>query len=203
MTVNPSAAKGLGACTPEQYAAASDVAGPGEGCPESSKVGTLVAKTPLLEEAAEGSVYLATPHDNPFHSLLALYIVAKTPERGVLVKQAGEVQADPSTGQLTATFDGLPPLPYSSFAFDLREGTSAPLITPSMCGTYTTRARLYPFSNPSVPVERTASFNIGSGANGSACASSEAQLPNSSELAGGYGQSGRGGVLAVRVQGRA
>ncbi len=185
VTVNPSAAKGLGACTPAQYAAATDVAGPDEGCPESSKVGTLVAKTPLLEEAAEGSVYLATPHDNPFHSLLALYIVAKTPERGVLVKQAGEVSADPSTGQLTATFDGLPPLPYSSFAFDVREGASAPLITPPTCGTYTTRVKLYPFSNPNVATERTASFNIGSGANSSACASNEAQLPNNPSLQAG------------------
>jgi hypothetical protein len=185
VTVNPSAAKGLGACTPEQYAAASEVAGPGEGCPESSKVGTLVAKTPLLEEAAEGSVYLAAPHDNPFHSLLALYIVAKTPERGVLVKQAGEVSADPGTGQITATFDGLPPLPYSSFAFDVREGASAPLITPRTCGTFTTRARLYPFSDPSVPTERTASFNIASGANGGACVSNEAQLPNSPSLQAG------------------
>ena len=114
-----------------------------------------------------------------------MYIVAKAPERGVLVKQAGEVQADPVTGQLTTSFDGLPPLPYSSFEFDLREGPRAPLITPRTCGTYTTVARLYPFSNPSVATERTASFTIGSGANGGACASSEAQLPNTPSLQAG------------------
>ena len=185
VTVNPSAASGLGVCTPAQYQAANTTSGPGQGCPESSKVGTLLAKTPLLAEAIEGSVYLAAPHDNPFNSLLALYIVAKAPERGVLVKQAGEVQADPNTGQLTTTFDGLPPLPYSSFEFDLREGPRAPLITPQTCGTYTTRVKLYPFSNPSTATERTANFTIGSGANGGPCASNEAQLPNTPSLQAG------------------
>jgi hypothetical protein len=185
VAVNPSAASGQGVCTPAQYQSATAERVPGQGCPESSKVGTLAARTPLLEEAIEGSVYLAAPHDNPFDSLLALYIVAKAPERGVLIKQAGEVRADPSTGQLTATFDGLPPLPYSSFQFDLREGPRAPLITPQTCGTYTTRVKLFPFSNPNVPTERSASFSIGSGANGGACASSEAQLPNGPSLQAG------------------
>ena len=185
VTINPSAANGIGVCTPAQYQAANAKSLPGQGCPETSKVGTLIARTPLLEETIEGSVYLAAPHDNPFDSLLALYIVAKAPERGILVKQAGEVRADPSTGQLTTTFDGLPPLPYSSFEFDLREGPRAPLITPQTCGTYTTQVRLYPFSNPTVSTERTASFAIGSGANGSACASNEAQLPNAPSLHAG------------------
>ena len=47
----------------------------------------------MLEEEAKGSVYVATPFDNPFGSLLALYMVAKIPDRGILVKQAGKVRA--------------------------------------------------------------------------------------------------------------
>jgi hypothetical protein len=183
MVINPSAAGGQGVCTPAEYQAANGE--PGLGCPASSKVGTLLARTPLLEEAIEGSVYLAAPHENPFGSLLALYIVAKAKERGVLVKQAGEVKADPVTGQLTTTFAGLPPLPYSSFEFDLREGPRAPLVTPATCGTYQTVARLYPFSNPTVATERTADFTIGSGANGGACVSSEAQQPATAALQAG------------------
>lgn len=177
VAINPSAAGGLGVCTPAEYQSADGE--PGQGCPESSKVGTLVAKTSLLEEPIEGSVYLAAPHANPFDSLLALYIVARAPERGVLIKQAGEVAADPSTGQLTTTFDGLPPLPYSSFVFDLRGGPRAPLTMPSACGTYTTVTRLYPFSDPTAPVERDSNFQITSGAGGGACPASEAQQPNS------------------------
>ena len=183
MVVNPSAANGIVGCSPAQYAAATGA--PGVGCPEASKVGTLVAKTPLLEEAIEGSVYLATPHENPSGSLLALYIVALAPERGVLVKQAGEVRADPATGQLTAVFNELPPLPYSSFEFDLREGARAPLITPQLCGEYATVAKLYPYSAPGSPVERTAPFRIVSGAGGGGCVSGEGQLPNKPTLEAG------------------
>jgi hypothetical protein len=176
ITANPAAAAGLAGCSEQQYREATGE--PGQGCPEASKLGTLVARSPLLEEAIEGSVYLATPNQNRFHSLLALYIVAKAKERGVLVKQAGKVEADPTTGQLTTTFDELPPLPYSSFEFDLREGPRAPLITPQACGEYTTVARLYPFSEPGSAAERTAPFKITSGANGGGCASGEGGLPN-------------------------
>jgi hypothetical protein len=183
VTINPSAAGGLAVCTPAQYRAAGHE--PGQGCPESSKVGTLLAKTPLLEEAIEGSVYLAAPHDNPFNSLLALYIVAKAPERGVLIKQAGEVVADPATGQLTSTFADLPPLPYSSFALDLRGGPRAPLTTPSACGSYSTVTRLYPSSDPSTRVERSSSFQIIGGVGGSGCPASEAQAPNSPSFEAG------------------
>ncbi len=66
VVVNPSAASGLGVCTPAQYHAATATSGAGQGCPESSKVGTLLAKTPLLEEAIEGSVYLGDTAREPF-----------------------------------------------------------------------------------------------------------------------------------------
>jgi hypothetical protein len=185
ITANPAAASGLAACTPAQFEAATDVSGPGQGCPQSSKIGTLIATTPLLEEAVEGSLYLAAPHDNPFDSLLALYIIARAPARGVLVKQAGEVSIDPLSGQLTTSFDGLPPVPYSGLEVRLREGPRAPLITPQTCGTYTTTALLYPFSDPLTATARSAPFTISSGAGGSACASSEAQLPNNPTLSAG------------------
>jgi hypothetical protein len=176
ITANPAAASGLGSCSEAQFAAATGA--PGQGCPESSKLGTLIANTPLLKEPIEGSVYLATPHGNRFNSLVALYIVARAPERGILVKQGGEVRIDPSTGQLTTIFDELPPVPYSSFEVRLREGPRAPLITPQTCGSYTTAVTLTSYANPSSPVVRTAPFTISSGAGGGQCASSEAQLPN-------------------------
>ena len=175
ITANASAASGLGACTNAQFHAASVT---DSGCPESSKLGTLYASTPLLEEPIEGSVYLATPHANPFGTLLSLYIVAAAPERGVLIKQAGRVDINQATGQLTTTFDGLPPLPYSSFQLNLREGPRAPLTTPLTCGSYQTTAKLYPFSEPGAATVRTAPFTISSGPEGGGCVGSEAQLPN-------------------------
>lgn len=176
VTANASAANGLTACSEEQF---KQISLTNPGCPESSKLGTLFARSPLLEEPVEGSLYLATPHANPFGNLLSLYIVAQAPERGVLIKQAGRVDIDQSTGQLTTTFDGLPPVPYSSLELKLREGPRAPLTTPLTCGTYRATARLYPPSEPSVATMRTAPFTITSGPEGSGCVGSEAQLPNS------------------------
>lgn len=170
MTIDPSAGVGLGACSETQYASATLSSPPGAGCPEDSKLGTVTIETPLLFTTVEGSLYLAQPYSNPFGSLIALYVVARSrAERGILVKLAGRVSANPATGRLTVTFEGDPPLPFGHFTFHFREGAQAPLITPATCGTFTTQALLTPFSAPENPLEKTASFQITSGSEGSAC----------------------------------
>jgi hypothetical protein len=169
VTVNPSAAEGVGVCSEAQYAAEKIGSKPGEGCPEASKIGSVLGHTPLLDDPVEGSVYLATPYENPEGSLLALYLVARIPERGAIIKQVGRVDPHPLTGQLVTTFDDLPPLPYSDFNLHFREGGRGVLVTPPHCGSYTTVAKLYPWSRPSVPTISTASFQIERGIRGGAC----------------------------------
>jgi hypothetical protein len=173
VTVNPSLAEGIGVCSEAQYAKEQIESKAGEGCPEASKLGSVIAQSPLLEEPIEGSVYLATPYENPFGTLTALYLVARAPERGILVKQAGKVELNGSTGQITTTFDNLPPLPYSSFKLKFREGARAPLATPSACGEYKTVAKLTPFSAASEAeaITREASFQIEGGSEGGPCPS--------------------------------
>jgi hypothetical protein len=178
MTINPSQAEGLGACSPAQLAAETASSLPGQGCPESSKVGSVQVKTPLLEEEAHGSLYVASPYDNPFDSLLALYMVAKIPQRGILVKQAGKVALDPNTGQITSTFDDLPQLPFETFKLNFFGGDRAPLAMPASCGSYEMVARFFPWhaSNPDNPlpseiVTRTTSFNVDRGPDGTPCPS--------------------------------
>jgi hypothetical protein len=178
MTVNPSEGEGLVGCSPAQYAAETASSLSGEGCPEASKVGTVQISTPLLVEEAHGSLYVATPHDNPSGSLIALYMVAKIPERGILVKQAGKVEADPVTGQLTTTFDDLPQIPFTTFKLHFREGGRAPLVTPPACGKYDVVAKFTPWSAadpdnpaPSEVVTRTSSFEVERGVDGGACPS--------------------------------
>ena len=168
MTVNPSFAEGVGVCSEAQYKAEQLETKAGEGCPQASKLGSVIAKSPLLDEPLEGSLYLAAPYENPFDSLAALYLVGRATERGILVKQAGEVSFDPETGQITSTFEGLPPLPYSSFKLHFREGGRAPLVTPQACGLYETVAMLTPFSSE-VPLEKKASFQVERGPDGGAC----------------------------------
>jgi hypothetical protein len=157
MTVNPSAGAGLGVCSQAQFEEEASSEAPGRGCPNDSKLGTVKSQSPALKEESTGSVFLAQPYDNPFGSLLALYIVARIPERGIVVKAAGEVSTDSLTGRLVATFDtsdprqphgGLPPVPFSTFTFAFRQGSTSPLVTPPSCGSYTVTAELTPWSNP-------------------------------------------------------
>lgn len=176
MTPNPSQGEGLVGCSPAEYARETAGSKPGEGCPDASKIGTVQIATPLLDEEARGSLYVASPHDNPFGSLLALYMVAKIPERGILVKQAGKIESDPVTGQLTTTFDNLPQLPFSTFNLEFRPGGRAPLVTPPACGDYDVVARFTPWSaqNPDNPapdeiVTRTSTFTVERGVDGGAC----------------------------------
>jgi hypothetical protein len=176
MTVNPSAAEGLAVCSPDDYARERFNSKPGEGCPEASKVGNVSVKTPLIEETIDGALYIATPYENPFNSLFGLYIVAKAPGSGVLVKLPLGVSPDPDTGRLVATVKDAPQTPFESFELNFREGARSLLITPPACGTYTTTAKFTPWSAqdpdnpaPSEVITRTASFEIQRGVDGGAC----------------------------------
>jgi hypothetical protein len=162
VTVSPSAADGLGACAPAQIALGSEGA---PSCSDSSKIGTVQVETPLLEKPLTGAVYLAQQGNNPFGSLLALYVVAEG--SGVVIKLSGQVAADPVTGQLTATFDNNPQLPFSELKLDFNGGPRAPLSNPARCGTYTTRSQLTSWSGKTV--ELASSFAIIQGEKGGAC----------------------------------
>jgi hypothetical protein len=181
VTINPSAAEGLAVCSEAQYDSERYDSGPGEGCPEASKLGSVQIATPLLAEQVRGSVYQATPYQNKTGSLLGLYLVAKIPDRGILVKQPIEVRPDPKTGQIVSIADDVPQVPISSFDFHFREGGRSPLITPPGCGTFATTAKFTPWSaqDPNNPapgevVERQATFTIDHGVDGGACPSGAA-----------------------------
>lgn len=168
VTIDPSMAAGLGVCTPAQYAAASAT---DQGCPNGSEIGEFAVRSPLLEGPLEGAIFLAQPYQNPFGSIVAVYMVARSPERGVAVKLAGQLDPDPATGRITARFDGLPQLPYSSLEVHFREGQRAPLVTPSACGQYATRIDLHPWLAPQVDVAQTAYSTVREGIGGGACPS--------------------------------
>jgi len=173
MTVNPSLAEGIEVCSEAQFKAEQLNTPVGAGCPEASKLGSAVATSPLLAEPFEGSLYLAAPYENEFGTLAALYLVARVPERGVIVKQAGKIEFNQATGQITTTFDNLPPLPYNNFKLHFREGARAPLASPKACGEYVTTAKLTPFSATSdaEALTRTGSFQIERGPAGGECPS--------------------------------
>jgi hypothetical protein len=169
LTINPSAGVGLGGCTAADYANETLSSAPGAGCPNDSKLGTVEVTTPLLATPVDGSLFIAQPYENPFGSLVALYIVLKDPQTGVLIKLAGKVTPNPVTGQLTATFENNPQLPFEHFNFHFREGQQAPLISPPTCGTYSTQAQLTPWSDLSKVLTDVSSFTITKGYDGGPC----------------------------------
>ena len=106
----------------------------------------MEVETPLLKESVNGALYQATPYQNPFNSLVALYIVIKNPNLGIKVVQPVNVVPDPVTGRLTTIANELPQLPYSHFKLHFREGARSPLASPPGCGTYDAEATLYPWA---------------------------------------------------------
>lgn len=191
MQLSPAGANGLEACSEAEIGFSGvepdgmDLFTPGlpqPFCPDASKVGTVKIETPLLPNPLEGAVYLADPAPareagrNPFDSLLAMYIVARDPVSGTLVKLPGKVVPNPATGQLVSTFEDTPQLPFEELEVHFFGGERAPLSTPPLCGAYTTNASFTPWSgNP--PVRSSSRFDITSGAHHEPCQDPQPFVP--------------------------
>jgi hypothetical protein len=130
-------------------------------CPAASTLATVEISTPLLPLPLEGHVYLAQPGcggpgqapcgeaDAADGKLVSLYLEAAG--SGVIVKLAGAVSINPSTGQLTATFKENPQLPFSKLTLHFKGGARAALANPQACGVATTLADLSAWSSPFTP----------------------------------------------------
>lgn len=186
---NASAANGLEACSSEQIGL---VTAPGESphrfnnvepsCPPASKIANALVSTPLLEDDLAGEVFLAAQDDNPFGSTFAIYIVVREPS--ILVKLPGLIELDERTGQVTASFDQNPQLPFSDLKLDFFDGPRASLATPQTCGAFTVRSELAPWSAqdpdnplPSEIVSGSDDLAVSSMPGGHGCVGEKSQLP--------------------------
>jgi len=170
LTLDPSAANGLAACSPAQFGQGSDAP---PSCPAASRVGTVEIDTPLLAQPLTGAVYLgcdgAPPTPCPASSGLSfLYVYATSATYGVTQKLVGTVSADPASGQLTTTFANQPQVPFSDLKLSFKGGPNAPLANPLACGTATVTSSLTPWSgNPAS--SPTAAYEVDSNGSGGAC----------------------------------
>jgi hypothetical protein len=193
MTINPASAAGLEACSPAQVGLSTPVGQPEAhfdgatvSCPDSSRLGSVELVTPVLDNPLQGNIYLATQNENPFNSLLALYIVVEDPKTGVIIKLAGHPVPDPQTGRLTVSFDQNPQLPFEDLKVSLFPGERGSLRTPMACGDFTTTSDLTPWTSPEgADKQPSASFAITEGAGNSACLKSEAEAPNRPSFSAG------------------
>lgn len=136
MTISPSAASGLDACSDAQLALQSTEPA---SCPDGSKIGTVTVDTPLLEQPIDGSVYIRSQASSDPQSgeMFRMALELRSDERGVVVKLPGQIRVDAATGRLQTTFDNNPQMPFSNITLRFKGGARAPLATPTTCGTKT------------------------------------------------------------------
>jgi len=183
LVVNPSGANGLSGCSSAQIGidnATGVPNGSAPACPAASRIGSIEVESALVDHPLPGSVYAATPGDNPFGSLLAIYAVIEDPRAGILVKLPGHVVPDPNTGRLVATFDNNPQLPFSHFKLKFFGGAHGVLRTPATCGNYSTTSSLTPWSAPDSgsPATPKDDYSISTPPAGGGCGASLANNPS-------------------------
>jgi hypothetical protein len=155
VALSPSAADGLQACSNEQFGLGSEA---DPACPSASKVGSATVDTPLLEKPMQGSIYVGTQLSNDPTSgqMFRLFLVVS--EAGVTIKLPGSVTVDPVTGQIKATFDNNPQLPFEDLHLEFNGGSRALIVTPQACGTYETTSVFTPWSSPAAADVTSSSF---------------------------------------------
>lgn len=144
LAINPGAAEGLQACTSN---GAEPAGSPGNEiglgseaeptCPAASQIGSVELVTPLLPEILRGQVFLSAEHSGNHYGV---FVVIRG--EGLLVKLHSTVVANAATGQLTATFDDNPELPFSDFKLHFYGGPRAVFVNPAQCGPATTTTDL-------------------------------------------------------------
>jgi len=156
--ISPSAANGLDACSDAQLGAGTRNP---VSCPDASKIGSATIESPLLDGPLTGSIHLGTQlsSDPQSGQMYRLFLVARG--SGITVRLKGAVRADPRTGQLTATFDDNPQLPFDALSLRFDGGPRAPLVNPTTCGTKTTRAAITSWAGQTVSSDST--FEIDQG----------------------------------------
>jgi hypothetical protein len=143
LTLNPSAAHGLEACTAAQIKIGSTQP---VACPAGARVGAVTIETDLPPHSLSGSVFLGGPTGGPItNPPYTLYLDAES-TMGVSVRLQGSVTPNPSTGRLEVTFANNPQLPFSELILTLNGGARAPLANPLMCAAASTDYEFTPYT---------------------------------------------------------
>lgn len=165
VTLSPSFANGLQACSHEQFQPPSSETNTAPAaCPPASQIGMVKIATPLLASPLEGQVFLGEPACSPCSAADAqegklIRLLVQAQGAAARIKLEGTASIDQANGQVTASFPEIPELPFEAIQLTLDGGPNAPLANPAGgCGTplaastqltpYTSGAPAEPTSEP-------------------------------------------------------
>jgi hypothetical protein len=150
LTLNPSAAHGLEACTQAQLAKGTGEPVQPVTCPAGSKIGTVEIETDLPPHSLKGNVYLGKA--NGAASITGppyLMFIDAESNLDVSVRLEGEAVPNPVTGRLEVSFLHNPQLPFSDLLLKINGGPRSPLANGLTCGTATTNFLFTPYTEQS------------------------------------------------------
>lgn len=189
MGLNPSGSNGLVACTDAQFK--KGVRTYNNECPADSKIGSVTIDSPPLAKQLTGSIYVGEQmsSDPTSGEEFRILVEAKEPNEGVDVRLVGHTAANPTTGQLTTTFDeqevgplagklpeGLPQAPFTSVKLRF-DGSRSVLSSPPTCAAAQTTGQMEPWARPGTNTTVTSKFTLSSIPGGGTCPQAMAQRP--------------------------
>jgi hypothetical protein len=139
MTLNPSAAHGLEACTVGQARIHSSEFG--VACPSGSELGTVSLNVPTLPNGSfTGHVYLGGPLTGSETGPITgppyiIYVVANSARYGISVRIKAEVTPNETTGRLTTVFNENPEQPFTNLTVHFNRNVLTSVANPLSCGT--------------------------------------------------------------------
>jgi hypothetical protein len=188
MTLNPSAANGLEACSSAQFAAG--------GCPSASNVGSFSVNAPGIPDGSlAGGVYVGEPEAGQGAESggeFRIFLLGEAPQYGVGLQLEGRVKASTTTGQLTAVFANAPQVPVEDLTLHFIGGARAPLANPLACGPAQPTAAITPYGGEPPAAATTHGFVVDGNGAGGACSSplpfalTQSLAPQSPANAGAY-----------------
>jgi hypothetical protein len=174
MTLSPSAANGLEACTDKEIGLVTTdpvtMTNDPVQCPPGSNLGTVGIETNVLDNPngpgspnLTGTIFLGEQKSSDPLSgeMFRIFLVVENARYGLLFKLPGQVRVDPSTGQVTTSFEHTPQLPFTNLYLHLNGGPAASLATPAACGTFETNVTFTAYTGKVVP--RSAPVTIDQG----------------------------------------
>jgi hypothetical protein len=191
MTLNPSAANGLAACSSEQFA--------NGGCPAGSGIGSFSVNAPGIPDGSlTGGVYVGAPEEGQTGKEpesggeFRIFLLGEAPQYGVGLQLEGRVKANTTTGRLTAVFANAPQVPVEDLTLHFNGGPRAPLANPLSCGAAQPSAAITPYGGEPPAVAAAQGFVVDGNGSGGECASplpfalTQSLTPQSPANAGAY-----------------